>query len=148
VAPVAPGFFTFDFGPGRVVAVNVRTDSDPSVINGSVAQPVGALPGIATQPAPRGGLVILYANALGAVDPPINDGVNSADALRLATTTVEVTIGGVPAQVAFAGLAPEFAGVFQLNVVIPQGVTPGSAVPIRIKQGQIQSRADVTLAIR
>jgi uncharacterized protein (TIGR03437 family) len=148
VAPVAPGFFTFDFGPGRVVAVNVGTGADPSVINGSIAQPIGELPGITTQPAPRGGVVILYANALGAVDRPIDDGANSADALRSAVTPVEVTIGGLPAHVAFAGLAPEFAGIFQLNVVIPQGVAPGSAVPIRIKQGQVQSRADVTLAVR
>jgi adhesin/invasin len=44
----------------------------------------------------------------------------------------EVTIGGVPAVVAFSGLTPGFAGLYQVNVVIPAAVTPGDRVPIRV----------------
>ena len=44
--------------------------------------------------------------------------------------TVTVTIGGVDAPVPFAGLAPGFAGLYQVNAVVPAGVTPGNDVPV------------------
>jgi uncharacterized protein (TIGR03437 family) len=58
-----------------------------------------------------------------------------------------VLIGGVQAQVAFSGLSPEFPGVNQINVVVPQGVTPGNAVPLQLQVGGITSTDQVTIAI-
>ena len=57
-------------------------------------------------------------------------------------------VGDIEAQVLFAGLTPEFAGLYQINFIVPQGVVPGDAVPIRIVQGGVSSRNDVTLAVR
>lgn len=37
-------------------------------------------------------------------------------------------IGSVPAQVGFSGLAPGFAGLYQINTQVPPGVTPGDEV--------------------
>ncbi len=48
----------------------------------------------------------------------------------------------------FAGLAPQFVALYQLNIIVPLGAVPGDAVPIRIEQGGLVSRADVTIAIR
>ena len=55
-----------------------------------------------------------------------------------------VTIGGVKAKVDFAGLSPQFTGVYQVNVFIPAGVTPGPAVPVQLAIGGIDSFNAVT----
>jgi len=47
----------------------------------------------------------------------------------------------------FAGLAPTYVGLYQVNVQIPEGVTPGSAVPLVLYQSGVPSNT-VTLAIR
>lgn len=44
----------------------------------------------------------------------------------------EVTIGGLRAEVAFSGLAPGFAGLYQINAIVPAAVPPGDTIPIRI----------------
>jgi len=43
-----------------------------------------------------------------------------------------VTIGGVNAPVLFSGLTATLAALYQVNVQVPQGVTPGVAVPVVI----------------
>jgi uncharacterized protein (TIGR03437 family) len=45
---------------------------------------------------------------------------------------VRVTIGGVNAEVLYAGIAPNYAGLYQINVRIPAGVQPGDDVPIEV----------------
>jgi hypothetical protein len=39
--------------------------------------------------------------------------------------TIAVYIGGVAATVGYSGLAPQLAGLYQLNVTVPSGVTAG-----------------------
>ena len=41
---------------------------------------------------------------------------------------VTATIGGVNAPVLFAGLTPTFAGLYQVNLQVPAGVTAGQRV--------------------
>jgi uncharacterized protein (TIGR03437 family) len=61
---------------------------------------------------------------------------------------VTVTIGNQTADLLYAGEAPgEIAGVMQLNVTIPSGVQPGSAVPVVLQVGDASSPAGVTLAV-
>lgn len=43
-----------------------------------------------------------------------------------------VTIGGISATVDYSGLAPGFVGLCQVNADVPQGVLPGSSVPVVI----------------
>ena len=147
-AAVSPAFFTFDFGPGRVAAINLKVDEGDDVINGSITQPAGAFPGVASQPAKLGGVVTLFANGLGPVEPEAVSGNNSVDALRAVTIPVRVFVGAAEAQVLFAGLTPQFVALYQINIVIPPGAVPGDAVPIRIEQGGVTSRPDVTISLR
>jgi|GEM_PF-3196199 len=148
VALLSPALFTFDFGPGRAAGLNVQVDAGSDVINGSIVQPENAFPGSVSQPAKLGGVVTLFANGLGPVDPEVLSGTNSLDALRSATVPVTVTVGGAEAQVLFAGLTPEFVGLYQINIIIPFGVVPGDEVPVVVTQGGVTSRADVTIAVR
>jgi len=77
-------------------------------------------------PAPRGALIVLYANGLGPVDntPPSGE-QTPLDGLATCLTTPEVTIGGKPAQVEFAGLTPTGIGYYQINVRVPDNIEPG-----------------------
>ena len=60
---------------------------------------------------------------------------------------VTLTIGGVNAQVQFAGLAPFFTGLYQVNAVVPNGVQPGNAVPVVLNVAG-QSSTPVTMAVQ
>jgi uncharacterized protein (TIGR03437 family) len=148
VAAVSPAVFTFDFGPGRAAALNVKAAPNDGVIDGSIAQPENSIAGVTTQPAPLGGVVTLYVNALGPVDPAAITGQNSLDALREATIAPRVFVGDAEALVLFAGLTPQFVGLYQINIVIPEAAVPGAQVPVRIEQGGVMSRGDVTIAVR
>ena len=137
VGPFSPGIFAI----GNI-AVAINSD-------GSIAAPAGSIPGIATKPAKigdPGGLVILC-TGLGAVDPPAVNGADSLDALRTATTTPTVLIGGKAATVVFAGMSPQFVGVNQINLAVPPGTPTGDAVSLQLSQGGVLTTATVTIAV-
>jgi len=75
--------------------------------------------------------VTIYATGLGAVA--------AQGKLSVAETTVTVVINSTELPVAFAGLAPGFAGLYQVNVQIPTGLAPGLGIPLTLKQGEILS---------
>jgi uncharacterized protein (TIGR03437 family) len=143
VGPVSPGVFTFDFGPGRAVAINP---------DGSVAHPAGSVPGLTSRPAVAGAPITLFVTGLGVTSPGGVTGDDSYDAAgnfvrRDTATPATVRIGGMNAPVVFSGLSPEFVGVFQINATVPAGVTPGNQVPLVIEIGGRVSRNDVTIAV-
>jgi adhesin/invasin len=80
----------------------------------------------AATPILTGSYVILYLTGEGSVSPPASDGVAAPSSpLSLITAQVQVTIGGKASQVTYQGVAPGFAGLAQLNVIVPAGLTPG-----------------------
>lgn len=135
VADAAPGIFAV-----QGYAVAILPDS-------SIAAPAGSIAQIATRAAAPGDTLLVLATGLGPVNPPGVTGNNSLDALRTAGTTT-ASIGGVPAQVAFAGLSPQFVGVDQLNIVVPAGAPPGDAVPLQIQVGARTSTGSSGIAIQ
>jgi len=102
-----------------------------------------------SQPAARGSFVTFYATGHGAVTPAISTGqpAPSDGTLHLASGFVECTIGGRPATVAFAGLAPGFVGLLQLNVQIPQDTPVGDAVSIGLTVAGRTSLSASTISI-
>jgi uncharacterized protein (TIGR03437 family) len=69
--------------------------------------------------------------------------------LKTPLLPVKVTIGGIDAYVDYEGSAPEaVTGLFQVNVTIPPGVTPGPAVPIVLTIGTVPSPDGVTIAVQ
>ena len=76
------------------------------------------------------------------------DGKPASAPLPKPVQSVFVTIGGVSAEVDYAGGAPgEVAGVMQINARIPTIVQPGVAVPIVIQVGTTSGQTGVTIAV-
>ena len=88
----------------------------------------------ATHPATAGSTyIMIYCTGLGAVTNPPADGMPaSGNPLSWTTTTPSVTIGQTQAGVTFWGLAPGFAGLYQVNALVPAASAKGSAVPVAI----------------
>jgi uncharacterized protein (TIGR03437 family) len=139
VAASAPGIFAVQFGVGQAIAIN---------LDGTLAAPAGSIPGLTTHPAKKGDAIIIYANGLGQVSPTVANGQNSLDQLRNTNAMPVVMVGGQQAQVLFSGLTPQFVGVNQVNIVIPQSAPTGDKVPLQIQLGGITSTDQVTMAIQ
>lgn len=143
VGQFSPGIFTVNGnGIGFAIAVNAS--------DGTLAQPAGSVPGLNPPPHPAsiGGAIIVYCTGLGRVDPPVASGASSLDMLRNTTTKPDVLIDGIGAQVLFSGLSPQFVGVNQLNVVVPDGVRKADGVPLQIRMGGVTSSNMVTIAVQ
>jgi uncharacterized protein (TIGR03437 family) len=80
----------------------------------------------AKNPAQMGETISIFVTGLGAVNPSIPDGApGPTDTLSNATAKIVAYVGGTTASVPYAGLAPGYAGLYQLNVTIPSGLTNG-----------------------
>ena len=131
VAPTAPGVFTAD-GSGRGQAAAVNQDGTQ---NGTA------------NAAAAGSVLSLYATGEGQTLPAGVDGRAAAAPLPEPVAAVAVTIGGVAAEVRYAGGAPGLiAGVMQVNVVVPFGLS-GTA-PVVLRVGGAASQGGVTVAVR
>jgi len=101
LAETAPAIFVVGPGQAALIHANGRLVSDSA-------------------PATPGEVVILYLTGLGRVNGSIAAG-QPAPTTQLMTVVapVEVEIGGVPVTPQFAGLAPGFAGLYQINFQLP-----------------------------
>ena len=100
-----------------------------------------------TSPATAGESIILYANGLGPVNnQPASGGPASATNLSTTTTTPIVTIGGKQANVQWSGLTPGLAGLYQINLQVPSGLSSGNQ-PIKITIGGKDSQT-LNLAVQ
>ena len=80
----------------------------------------------ASHPAQIGETVSVFLTGLGTVNPLIPDGAAGPDSpLSLTTNSIMAFVGGTTASISYAGLAPELAGLYQINLNIPSGVTAG-----------------------
>jgi uncharacterized protein (TIGR03437 family) len=133
VAGAQPGIFTVN-QQGTGQAVIVKSDQL------TVAQ--------AGTPAAIGEAIVIYCTGLGAVNPAVPTGAPApSNPLSRTVNTPRVTIGGVEARVLFSGLTPGSAGLYQINAIVPSGITPGNEVPVVIEIAGQASPA-VTMAVR
>jgi uncharacterized protein (TIGR03437 family) len=133
VAPFAPGIFSIDASGAGQGAILIAPTSQLAAPGGAVS---------------RGGYISIFCTGLGAVTNQPATGVAAASSpLSMTLSTPTVTIGGVGAFVSYSGLAPSLAGVYQVNALVPLGVSPGNAVPVVIVIGNVTSNT-VTIAVQ
>jgi uncharacterized protein (TIGR03437 family) len=133
VQAATPGLFSANgSGHGQALAIN----QDGS-ING------------ADHTADPGSAIVLYATGAGQTLPAAQDGaIASAGQPLKPVLPVTVEIGGLPAEVLYAASAPGFvAGLLQINVLVPSGVTPGALVPVVMRTGDQSSQSKLTIAV-
>ncbi len=93
-----------------------------------------------TTPANAGDSITLYATGLGATTPAIPAGVLASGPAPL-DNPISISIGGVAvsaSQILYAGAAPGYAGLYQINLVVPAGV-PAGPQPVVISVGGADS---------
>jgi uncharacterized protein (TIGR03437 family) len=93
----------------------------------------------ALTPLPRGQVLQVYATGLGATTKQGQYSVTS--------TAVTAVVNGTELATGFAGLAPGYVGLYQVNVPIPATLPPGSGISLTLKQGGQLSNA-VTIALQ
>jgi uncharacterized protein (TIGR03437 family) len=143
VVPQVPGVFTIPPGGGNAFLLNLE--------DGSMAAPTGSNLGYITNPISRGSFAVFYATGLGQMTPAVADGDGAEDGiLHVVTFMPQITIGGIAAPVLFAGQAPGFPGMYQVNIQIPENAPTGSSVPVQVTSadGTQISPASATIAIQ
>jgi uncharacterized protein (TIGR03437 family) len=97
-------------------------------------------------PARRGQVIQIYATGQGEVKPVVEDGA-AAPGPPLAVTPEppSVYLQGRLVPVLFSGLAPGFAGVWQINAVIPQDSLVDPRVNLMVMQGLVSNGLTVAI---
>jgi len=131
VSQASPALFTLDSsGKGNGAIVN-----DDLTLNSPL------------KPAPRGSTISLYGNGGGQTDPAGISGHLCVGVPTKPLLPVSVSIGNLPAEIAYSGCAPtSVEGLLQVNVRIPEGVGSGPQ-PLILAIGDQVSPANVTVSV-
>jgi uncharacterized protein (TIGR03437 family) len=141
VAASAPEFLYFSVtsnGPDPVVAVEA--------LSGAYVGPPGLIAGASFAPAEPGDTLTVYGVGFGATASLVSPGAVD-DTADSTAGTATVTIGGIPATVLYAGLTPGDAGLYQVNLVVPQGIQSGNQpIVLEVNGGTSPSGAYLAIA--
>jgi uncharacterized protein (TIGR03437 family) len=126
----APGMFVYQ---GFIIATH---------LNGTLVS--------STAPAAAGEIIVIYAAGLGKTTPATVSGKLVTSAATIAAAAqMQVLLGGKPCpagNVLYAGLAPGFAGLYQINLTVPPLTPPNPTIQIVI--GAQTSPPGVQLALQ
>ena len=108
--------------------------------------PPGAVSGFTSQRAKAGDTITLYGIGFGSVNGDTSAGqiVQKFNTLAL---PLQVFIGGTQASVTYQGLAPNFVGLYQFNVVVP-AVASSDKVPVTFNLGGTPGTQTVSIAVQ
>jgi len=98
-------------------------------------------------PVKAGGTIIAYLTGSGPVSPAVASGAPApASPLSVVTSDKSATIGSTAATVSFAGLAPGFVGLLQMNIVVPSTLAAGD-YPLTITvHGETSNSATISVS--
>ncbi len=132
VAASAPGIFSANAsGRGQAAALNQDGNYNS-----------------AANPAAKGEYIVLFGTGEGQTDPAGLDGRINNSIFPRPVLPPRLTIGGLAAEVAYAGAAPgQVSGLLQVNARIPVGVAGGD-VAVLIGVGNSTSQQGLTIAVK
>ena len=135
VTTAVPGIYTLNQagnGQGAILDQNLSVNSS-------------------TNPAAKGSVVAIYMTGEGVTSPASVTGQlapSDGSGLNHPVQNVTATIGGVPAQVQYAGSAPGLVyGVMQVNVLVPATVSSGTNTVV-VTVGTANSQSAVTMYVQ
>jgi uncharacterized protein (TIGR03437 family) len=131
VAAAGPGIFT----------LNSAGTGDGSLLNAVTFAPVTS-----GQPIAAGAYLAIFCTGLGAVTPAAITGAVPATPVPQTTLKPSVLIDGQPANLLWAGLAPGFVGLYQVNAQVPATLTTGTHQLQLVVNGAASNT--VTFAVR
>jgi uncharacterized protein (TIGR03437 family) len=130
LAQASPGIFTVN---GSGAGDGVILHADNTLVS-------------AAKPATAGEEVVIYATGLGATSPSFATGT-AANQVNTTAMPVSVTIGGQKATVVSSGLTQGLVGLYQVNAIMPSGITGSQPVVITVGS-TFSSRAGVTMSLQ
>ena len=95
--------------------------------------PPGTLAGVTSRQAKPGETIVTYGIGFGSVTPNIPAGQIVGVANQL-NAPLQVLFAGTPATLAYWGLAPNFVGLYQFNIVVPN-IADSDQVPVTFTLG-------------
>lgn len=131
VTEAAPGLFAIPGDPAKGAIINQ---------DWSVNSPAN--------PAERNSIVTLYATGEGQTDPPGIEGKPAGQPYPRPKSPVSLTVDGLPAEILYAGAAPGFCGLLQINARLPGAFLPSGVLPVVLKIGSAESQTGVTISVR
>ena len=140
VAPAVPRLLAFTSGSLAGYAIAQFGDG--------VTFPVPPTPGVPTRAASAGDVLVFYALGLGATVPSVASGQAAPTQPLAKVPNVQVVFDqlivpntGITTTPQFAGLTPNFVGLYQINVQVPAGTPVGPAIPVFIIVGNVISNS-------
>jgi uncharacterized protein (TIGR03437 family) len=113
---LAPPIFRVN---GRQYAVAFHTDGPVRTLVSD-----GRVPGVAAAPVRRGEILEFYGLGFGPVTPGNAAGEIAQGESRV-LNDVQFLFGSIPGDVRYQGLSPNYVGLYQFNVVVPDGIPAG-----------------------
>jgi uncharacterized protein (TIGR03437 family) len=143
----APGLFRIGVGEyGAIVNASQGNFPFPTAVGNAL--------GVAAAPARPGDFIVLFGTGLGPVNPTVGTGQAALGSpLSFIVNAPFVTYGRTPVQgvplvePAFVGLTPGFAGLFQVNVIVPLdlGTNPRMAVTLEFPSGPRSNTVEIAV---
>jgi uncharacterized protein (TIGR03437 family) len=136
--------------PGLLAPPSFKIGSNQYVVaqhsDGSYVLPVGAISGVSSSPAKPGETIVIYGVGFGSVIPNIPAG-EIATVTNQLSGPLQILFGKTLAKLPYFGLAPNFVGLYQFNVTVPD-VADNDLVPLTFNLGGVAGTQTLFTAVQ
>jgi uncharacterized protein (TIGR03437 family) len=144
LASISPGLF-------KIFTDSTNVDRPAAYNNVDISLPLPPsiqVPGYASRPSKPGEVLILWATGLGQVTNPPSDGHPGlgVDPFSTTMTTPTVLLGGVPANIIYSVLSPQYPSMYQIAITVPS-VPASNAVSLQIQMNGVTTTDQLKIAI-